>query len=67
MCWFEICGKISASMLSSKTNHTAYLVFKLRRARKFDDPPLKASVGTTGGGVVYERTVCLGLPAVKPS
>ena len=54
-------------MLSSKTNHTAYLVFKLRRACKFDDPPLKASVGTTGGGEVYEQTVCLGLPAVKPS
>ena len=55
------------SMLSSKKNYTAYLVFKLRRARKFDDPRLKASVGTTGGGEVYERTVCLGLPAVKPS
>ena len=54
-------------MLPPKTNYTAYLVFKLRRARKFDDPPLKASVGTIGGGEVYERTVCLGLPAVKPS
>ena len=54
-------------MLSPKTNYTAYLVFKLRRAHKFDDIPLKASVGTTGGGEVYERNVCLGLPAVKPS
>ena len=53
-------------MLSPKTNYTAYLVFKLRRAHKFDDIPLKASVGTTGGGEVYERTFCLGLPAVKP-
>ena len=67
MCWFEICGKTSTSMLSLKTNYTAYLVFKLRRAHKFDDIPLKASVGTTGGGEVYERTFCLGLPAVKPS
>ena len=54
-------------MLSLKTNYTAYLVFKLRRARKFDDTPLKALIGTTGGGEAYERTVCLGLPAVKPS
>ena len=58
---------MSTSMLSLKTNYTAYLVFKLRRARKFDDTPLKALIGTTGGGEAYERTVCLGLPAVKPS
>ncbi|XP_023928957.1 putative F-box protein PP2-B12 [Quercus suber] len=62
VCWFEICGKVSTSMLSLKTNSVAYLVFKLRStAYGFDDPPFKASVGTIGGGEVYERSVCLDL------
>nr|XP_023928918.1 F-box protein PP2-B10-like [Quercus suber] len=30
-----------------------------------DRPPLRASVGTTGGGGVYEQTVGLDLPAVQ--
>ena len=53
---------MSTSMLSLKTNYAAYLVFKLRsRANGFDDPPFKASVGTIGGGEVYEQSVCLDL------
>ncbi|KAK9993799.1 hypothetical protein SO802_023502 [Lithocarpus litseifolius] len=60
--WFEICGKMSTSMLSPKTNYAAYLVFKLRSgACGFDDPSFKASVGTIGGGEVYEQSVCLDL------
>ncbi|KAM3730755.1 hypothetical protein ACB098_12G110200 [Castanea mollissima] len=62
VCWFEICGKMSTSMLSPKTNYAAYLVFKFRsRNYGFDNPPFKASVGTTGGGEAYEKSVCLDL------
>nr|XP_023897431.1 F-box protein PP2-B10-like [Quercus suber] len=64
---FDISGKMSTSMLSPKTNYAAYLVYKLtKEAFGFDRPLLRASVGTTGGGGVYEQTVGLGLPAVEP-
>ena len=55
-------------MLSPKTNYTAYLVYKLmKEAFEFDRPPLRASVGTTGGGGVYEQSVGLdlSLPVVQ--
>ena len=54
-------------MLSPKTNYAAYLVYKLRsRAHGFNYHVPTASIGTTGGGEVYEQTVGLGLPAVEP-
>ena len=63
MALFDISGKISTSMLSPKTNYAAYLVYKLtKEAFGFDRPPLRASVGTTGGGGVYEQSVGLDLP-----
>ncbi|KAK9993798.1 hypothetical protein SO802_023501 [Lithocarpus litseifolius] len=63
---FNISGKMSTSMLSPKTNYAAYLVYKLtQEAFGFDRPPLRASVGTTGGGGVYEQAVGLDLPAVQ--
>uniref|UniRef100_A0A7N2RAQ8 Uncharacterized protein n=1 Tax=Quercus lobata TaxID=97700 RepID=A0A7N2RAQ8_QUELO len=63
---FDISGKMSTSILSLKTNYAAYLVYKLtKEAFGFDRPPLRASVGTTGGGGVYEQTVGLDLPAVQ--
>ncbi|XP_050254495.1 F-box protein PP2-B10-like isoform X5 [Quercus robur] len=67
VCWFDINGKMSTSMLSPKTNYAAYLVYKLRsRAHGFKHRLPTASIGTTGGGEVYEQTVGLGLPAVEP-
>ena len=63
MALFDISGKISTSMLSPKTNYAAYLVYKLtKEAFGFDHPPLRASVGTTGGGGVYEQSIGLDLP-----
>ena len=63
MALFDISGKMSTSMLSPKTNYAAYLVYKLtKEAFGFDRPPLRASVGTTGGGGVYEQSVGLDLP-----
>ncbi|XP_023897416.2 F-box protein PP2-B10 [Quercus suber] len=58
---------MSTSMLSPKTNYAAYLVFKRTdRAYGFDDPPPRASVGTTGGGEVHQQTVGLGLSVMEP-
>ena len=68
MALFDISGKMSTSMLSLKTNYVAYLVYKLtKEAFGFDRPPLRASVGTIGGGGVYEQSVGLdlSLPAVQ--
>ena len=69
VCWIDICGKMSTSMLSQKTNYAAYLVFKLRRgATGFGSRcPLNASIKTTEGGEVYEQTVFLGQPALEPN
>nr|XP_023897416.1 F-box protein PP2-B10-like [Quercus suber] len=65
--WFDISGRMSTSMLSPKTNYAAYLVFKRTdRAYGFDDPPPRASVGTTGGGEVHQQTVGLGLSVMEP-
>ena len=67
VCWFDINGKMSTSMLSPKSNYAAYLVYKLRsRTHGFNYHLPTASIGTTGGGEVYEQTVGLGLPAVEP-
>ena len=66
MALFDVSGKMSTSMLSPKTNYAVYLVYKLtEEAFGFDRPPLRASVGTTGGGGVHEQTVGLDLPAVQ--
>ena len=68
MALFDIFGKMSTSMLSLKTNYAAYLVYKLtKEAFGFERPSLRASVGTTGGGGVYEQSVGLDLllPAVQ--
>ena len=55
-------------MLSPKTNYAAYLVFKRTdRAYGFDDPPPRASVGTTGVGEVHQQTVGLGLSVIEPN
>ncbi|XP_075647904.1 F-box protein PP2-B10-like isoform X2 [Castanea sativa] len=63
---FDISGKMSTSMLSPKTSYAAYLVYKLtKEAFGFDRPRLRASVGTTGGGGVYEQTVGLDLLALQ--
>ncbi|XP_050254508.1 F-box protein PP2-B10-like [Quercus robur] len=67
VCWFDINGKMSVSMLSPKTNYAAYLVYKLtEEAYGFDDPPPTASIGTSGAGEVYEQIVSLDLPIVEP-
>nr|XP_023897415.1 putative F-box protein PP2-B12 [Quercus suber] len=53
VCWLDICGKMSTSMLSPKTNYAAYLVYKLtEEAYGFDRLPPTVSVGTTEGGEV---------------
>nr|POE54729.1 f-box protein [Quercus suber] len=58
VCWLDICGKMSTSMLSPKTNYAAYLVYKLtEEAYGFDRLPPTVSVGTTEGGE----------PAVEPN
>ena len=68
MWWFDINGRMSTSILSPKTNYTAYLVFKgMDRAYGFDDPPPRASVGTAGGGEVHQQTVGLGLSFMEPN
>ncbi|KAM3682954.1 hypothetical protein ACB094_12G109400 [Castanea mollissima] len=67
VCWFDINGKMSVSILSPKTNYAAYLVYKLtEEAYGFNDPPPTASIGTIGAGEVYEQTVSLDLPIVEP-
>ena len=66
MALFDISSKMSTSTLSPKTNCAVYLVYKLtEEAFGLDRPPLRASVGTTGGGGVYEQIVGLDLPAVQ--
>ena len=63
MCVLDICGKMSTSMLSPKTNYAAYLVYKLREdAYGFDHLPPTVSVGTTEGGEVCKQTVFLSQP-----
>ena len=52
------------SILSPKTNYTAYLVFKWNSEADgdgYNPPPPVASVGSIGGEV-HKETVCLGPP-----
>ncbi|CAK7354004.1 unnamed protein product [Dovyalis caffra] len=49
VCWFEIRGKISATMLSPATLYTAYLVFKpTQGAYGLDYQPVEVGVGLVG-------------------
>ncbi|KAK8627944.1 hypothetical protein V6N13_063659 [Hibiscus sabdariffa] len=48
VCWFEIRGKISISMLSPLTQYKAYLVYKLHEAYGFEFYPVQFSVGCDG-------------------
>lgn len=59
VCWLEIRGKISTSMLSPSTLYTAYLVFKVTSASYgLEDLPVEATVGVVGSEV-QKRTVYL--------
>ncbi|XVF30377.1 hypothetical protein REPUB_Repub16aG0052200 [Reevesia pubescens] len=49
VCWFEIRGKITLSMLSPMTHYKAYLVFMATTgAYGFDFQPVEVSVGLVG-------------------
>ncbi|KAJ8753640.1 hypothetical protein K2173_025631 [Erythroxylum novogranatense] len=49
VCWLEIRGKISASLLSPATLYSAYLVFQLTtKTYRFDDQPVDVSIGLAG-------------------
>ncbi|XVF30376.1 hypothetical protein REPUB_Repub16aG0052100 [Reevesia pubescens] len=49
VCWFEIRGKITLSMLSPMTHYKAYLVFMAPTgAHGFDFQPVEVSVGLVG-------------------
>uniref|UniRef100_A0A7N2MJD1 Uncharacterized protein n=1 Tax=Quercus lobata TaxID=97700 RepID=A0A7N2MJD1_QUELO len=68
VCWLDIFGKMSTSMLSPNTNYAAYLVYKLtEEAYGFDHLPPTVSLGTTEGGEVCRQTVFLVQPAVEPN
>ncbi|MBA0726056.1 hypothetical protein Golax_001906 [Gossypium laxum] len=48
VCWFEIRGRISISMLSPMTHYKAYLVFQPNDVYGFDYFPVNLSVGVVG-------------------
>ncbi|KAL1813118.1 hypothetical protein ACET3Z_023183 [Daucus carota] len=49
VCWFEIHGRISTSLLSGDTAYTTYLVYRpTTTLYGFEDLPLEISVGITG-------------------
>ncbi|KAK1389391.1 Phloem protein 2-6 [Heracleum sosnowskyi] len=49
VCWFEIHGRISTSLLSGDTAYTTYLVYKpATTISGFEDLPLEISVGIIG-------------------
>ncbi|XP_017230636.1 putative F-box protein PP2-B12 [Daucus carota subsp. sativus] len=49
VCWFEIHGRISTSLLSGDTGYTTYLVYKLATRRYgFEHLPLEITVGIVG-------------------
>ncbi|XP_016751134.2 F-box protein PP2-B10 isoform X1 [Gossypium hirsutum] len=48
VCWFEIRGRISISMLSAMTHYKAYLVYKVRNVYGFQFYPVKLNVGVVG-------------------
>ncbi|CAA2968000.1 F-box PP2-B10-like [Olea europaea subsp. europaea] len=59
VCWFEVRGKINASMLSSGTKYSAYLVYTDKsRIQGFDHEPAEASVGISGHDG-QKQSVCL--------
>ncbi|XP_010493706.1 PREDICTED: putative F-box protein PP2-B12 [Camelina sativa] len=61
VCWFEIRGKISTSLLSKATIYGAYLVFKEQemRAFGFESLPLDVSFRSTRTDVYNDRRVLL--------
>lgn len=59
VCWFEIRGQITTSLLSPKTNYVAYLVFKPMEANYgFEHNPVEVTVGLVGSDG-QKRTVYL--------
>ncbi|CAI9768967.1 unnamed protein product [Fraxinus pennsylvanica] len=59
VCWFEVRGKINASMLSSGTKYSAYLVFERNsRFQGFGYGPAESLVGFSGHDG-QKRNVCL--------
>ncbi|PPS04671.1 hypothetical protein GOBAR_AA15988 [Gossypium barbadense] len=48
VCWFEIRGRISISMLSPMTYYKAYLVYRVRNIYGFQFYPAQLSVGVVG-------------------
>ncbi|CAA2968001.1 F-box PP2-B10-like [Olea europaea subsp. europaea] len=59
VCWLEVRGKIKASMLSSGTRYSAYLVFTTSpRFQGFDYEPAESLVGISKHDG-QKRTVCL--------
>ncbi|CAI9768985.1 unnamed protein product [Fraxinus pennsylvanica] len=64
---FEVRGKINASMLSSGTKYSAYMVFSTKSGfHGFDYQPAEASVGISGHDG-QKRTVCLDLHSYQYS
>ncbi|CAD5332584.1 unnamed protein product [Arabidopsis thaliana] len=61
VCWFEIRGKISTSLLSKATNYSAYLVFKEQEMGSFgfESLPLEVSFRSTRTEVYNNRRVFL--------
>ncbi|MED6203865.1 hypothetical protein PIB30_003605 [Stylosanthes scabra] len=59
VCWFEICGKISTSILSPGTQYAAFLVYKMMGAQGFQYDPTELTVGIVGETTSYTRSVCL--------
>ncbi|XP_041016497.1 F-box protein At2g02240-like [Juglans microcarpa x Juglans regia] len=58
VCWLEIRGKISTSMLSPATLYATYLVFKTKESYGFDYQPVEVAVGLVGAEF-HKRTVYL--------
>ncbi|XP_052194763.1 F-box protein PP2-B10-like [Diospyros lotus] len=48
VCWLEIRGKISTSMLSPNTTYVAFLVFRLTAGAYGFEPPAEAAIGISG-------------------
>ncbi|EEF48347.1 putative F-box protein PP2-B12 [Ricinus communis] len=60
VCWLEISGTISTSLLSPSTMYSAYLVFKLNeRAYGLHDPPVEAIVRAGDGSEINKRIIYL--------
>lgn len=66
VCWLQICGRISSSLLSPNTTYGAYIVFQLaKRAYGFGMMPLEVEVKVgkykTRGTVCMNEDHCTGL------